>query len=77
MVHARSVRGLTFRNNNVVRTYTYEPYLWQKSSFLLDGCREVIISGNEIDQEYVKRTIEAHHMKKSDIKAQGFVVNLR
>ncbi len=77
LVHARSVRGLTFRNNNVVRTYTYEPYLWQKSSFLLDGCREVIISGNEIDQEYVKRTIEAHHMKKSDIKAQGFVVNLR
>jgi len=77
LVHARSVRGLTFRNNKIFRTYTYEPYLWQKSSFLLDGCRDVAISGNEIDQEYVTRTIETHHMKKSDIKVEGFIVNLK
>jgi hypothetical protein len=46
LVHARSVGGLTFKNNEIIRTYTFQPYAWQKSSFLLDGCRDVQISGN-------------------------------
>ena len=75
LVHARSVRGLIFRNNEIVRTYAFEPYLWQKTSFLLDGCRDVVISGNKMDKEYVNRTIDAQHMKKSDIKTEGFSVN--
>ena len=75
LLHAQSVRGLTFKNNEIIRTYAYEPYLWQKSSFLLDGCRDVVISGNKIHDEYVTRTIEAQHMKKSDIKFEGFSIN--
>lgn len=75
LVHARSVRGLTFTNNKIVRTYTFEPYLWQKTSFLFDGCRDVLILNNTIDPEYVKRTVEIHHMKKSDIKIEEFVIN--
>ena len=77
LVHARSVRGLTFRNNEIIRTYSYEPYLWQKTSFLLDGCRDVIISGNKIDKEYVNRTIDVQHMKKVDVKSEGFSINLK
>ena len=68
-VHARSVRGLTFKNNEVIKTHTYEPYTWQKSSFLLDGCREVLISGNHIADDYTTRLIETTNMKKSDVKA--------
>ena len=77
LVHARFVRGLTFKNNEIIRTYDFQPYLWmwQKSSFLLDGCREVVISGNKIHDEYVTRTIETYHMKKSDIKSEGFSLN--
>lgn len=74
LVHARSVRGLTFKNNEVIRTYTFEPYSWQQSSFLLDGCREVIISGNRIAEDYSIRTIEMEHMKKSDVKVEGFKI---
>ena len=77
LVHARSVRGLTFKNNEIVRTNSFQPYLWQKSSFLFDGCRDVVISGNKIDIEYVTRTIEAHNMRKSDIKTEGFSMNLK
>jgi len=68
IVRARSVGGLTFVNNEIIRTYTYKPYAWQKSSFLLNGCRNVTISGNHIDKEYKERLIEIEHMKKSDIK---------
>lgn len=68
LVHARSVRGLTFNHNEVVKTYTYKPYAWQQSSFLLDGCREVKISGDIISDDYSTRLIEIEHMKKSDVK---------
>jgi hypothetical protein len=68
LIHARSVRGLTFNNNDVIRTYTFEPYAWQKSSFKLDGCREVTISGNRMPDDYSTRLIEIEHMKKSDLK---------
>ena len=68
LVHARSVRGLMFNNNNVVKTYTYQPYAWQKSSFLLDGCRDVTISGDTLSKDYSTRLIEIEHMKKTDVK---------
>jgi hypothetical protein len=53
LVHARSVSGLYFTNNEIIRTYDFKPYLWQKSSFRLDGCRKVTISGNKIDNAYL------------------------
>jgi hypothetical protein len=69
---------LTFINNDVIRTYTFKPYAWQKSSFLLDGCREVAISGNRLAEDYSTRLIEIEHMKKSDVKVdknQKFSIN--
>lgn len=75
LVHARSVEGLSFSNNEIIRTYTYEPYAWLNSSFRLNGCRNVVISGNTIDKNYATRTILIEHMKNSDVKAdrnQGF-----
>lgn len=50
LVKARSVRNLTFTNNQIIKTSTYNPFSSQKSSFLLDGCRDVVISGNIIDK---------------------------
>ena len=72
LVHARSVRGLTFKNNEIIRTYDFKPYLWQRSSFLFDGCREVMISGNKMDVDYTTRTIVMDHMSSQDVKAEGF-----
>ena len=77
LVHARSVKGLYFRNNEIIRTYAYEPYLWQQSSFLLDGCRNVVITGNKIHNEYVTRTIVGEHMKRSDVKTEGFSLTIK
>ena len=68
LVHARSVRGLIYNNNEVIKTYTYKPYAWQKSSFLLDGCRDVTISGDKFSSDYSTRLIEIEHMNKTDVK---------
>ncbi|MCP4310125.1 MAG: right-handed parallel beta-helix repeat-containing protein, partial [Bacteroidetes bacterium] len=67
LVRARSVRNLQFINNTIIRTFDYKPYAWQKSSFLLDGCRDVEISGNSFSDQYKTRTIDMEHMKKSDL----------
>ena len=77
LLHARSVRGLTFKNNEIVRTYAFEPYLLQQSSIYLDGCREVVITGNKMDNAYVTRTIETSHLKKTDLKYEGFSLMMK
>jgi len=70
LVRARSVRGLQFNNNTIIRTYDYKPYAWQKSSFLLDGCRDVVISGNSFSDDYITRSVKIEHMQKSDLKIE-------
>lgn len=80
IVRARSVRGLSFVNNKIIQTNSYEPYLWQKSSFLFDGCREVTIKKNKLDHLYTTRLITFEHMKRSDIeigKDQSFKLEER
>lgn len=77
LVHARSVRGLKFNNNKVIRTFTYEPYAWQNCSFLLDGCRDVVISGNNIAKDYLTKIIEYENMIETDMKVdinQEFII---
>lgn len=75
LVHARSVRALSFTHNDIIKTDSYEPYTWQRDAFLLDGCRQVKIKGNRIDPAYLTRTISTEHMRPSDIKAPGFTVS--
>ncbi len=75
LLRVRSVNVLKFNNNEIIKTNTYEPYAWQKSAFLLDGCRKVEVKDNIIDNDYKTRDILIEHMKKSDIKVskgQGF-----
>ena len=71
LIRARSVRGLTFTGNEIIKTNTYKPYAWQKSAFLLDGCREVLIRGNKFDDKYTTRDILIEHMRKSDVKSDS------
>lgn len=68
LVRARSVRNLQFIGNEIFKTETYESYTWQKSAFLLDGCREVLIRDNSFDDKYNSRDILIEHMKNTDVK---------
>lgn len=71
LVRGRSVRNLQFIDNEIVKTETYKPYSWQKSAFLLDGCKEVLIRNNQIDEKYITRDILIEHMRKSDVKVDN------
>jgi len=74
IIHARSVRNLTFTRNRILKTYTYAPYTWQKSGFLLDGCRNVTVTGNIIDKNYKTTDIVIEHMKRKDVNTDVFTV---
>lgn len=78
LVRARSVDKLYFIGNQIVKTYTYKPYTWQKSAFLLDGCRNVVIKYNKLDPAYTTRNILIEHMRKADVKAskkEGYLID--
>ncbi len=68
VVFARAVGNLRFENNKLEATHDFEPFLWQKSNLYLDGCRRVVVRNNTISSDFPARSIELHHMKRSDIK---------
>lgn len=78
VLRAISVRGLYFQENTINKTQAYPPYTWQKSTFLLTGCREVEIRKNSWDTRYTSREIVTERMKTQDLyidSTEEFVVN--
>ena len=78
VLRAISVRGLYFQENTINKTQAYPPYTWQKSTFLLTGCREVEIRKNSWDTRYTSREIVTERMKTQDLyidSTEVFVVN--
>ena len=70
LVRAVSTDGLIFSHNSIVKTSDYKPYAWQQSAFLLDGCRNVRINNNKIDEAYTTRDIFIEHMRLTDIEVE-------
>ena len=66
ILYARSVKGITFKNNKIEYTAAY-PQHGRKVNFYLDGCRNVTIGNNEYDLSYPPRIAELHHMNKKEL----------
>lgn len=67
VLFARSVENLRFERNRLKSTFDYEPFLWQRSTLRLDGCRRVTVRDNRVAMDFPSRTIELHHMHRSDL----------
>ena len=67
VLFARSVENLRFERNRLKSTFDYEPFLWQRSTLRLDGCRRVTVRDNRVAKDFPARTIELHHMRRSDL----------
>ena len=67
VLFARSVENLRFERNRLKPTFDYEPFLWQRSTLRLDGCRRVTVRDNRVAKDFPSRTIELHHMRRSDL----------
>jgi len=77
ILRARSVDNLQFINNKIVLSDKYQPYTVLKYNFLLEGCRNVKISGNDFPKEMLGHNVATYMMSKKDLsigKDQGLRV---
>ena len=68
IIYAKSVDGLTFKNNTITRSYDYKPWHFQKQNFLFDGCKNVILSGNNIAKDVLGKNILLKNMSINEIQ---------
>jgi hypothetical protein len=64
ILFARSVDGLTFRNNTIERSRNYQPYM-ERTMFFFDGCRNVLLEGNRYGANVLGKNVTAENMNRS------------
>ena len=71
ILYVRSVGNLKFKGNKIRQTYDYPRFLWQKSIFYMDGCRQVNIIDNDFDPDFCTNIIETYNMNANDLKLKN------
>lgn len=68
VLFARSVEGLSFQRNTLIRDTTYQPYHSRKAGITLEYCKKVAIGENRSQGDILGRTILLKETKASDVK---------
>jgi polygalacturonase len=69
VLFARSVEGLTFRNNRLIRSTRFEPFHHRKATFTFENCLNVTISGNTFEGDIPGRNIVLVNTPRRQVKA--------
>lgn len=67
VLFARSVGGLTFKNNKVTRSTRFEPYHRRKYTFSFESCKGVEISGNTFSDDLLGKNILLRGTAKTEL----------
>lgn len=70
ILYARSVSGLVFAKNRLLRTFDYEPF-YRPVGIYLDGCDAVTLADNDADDDFLGKSIHFEHMRKREITQRG------
>lgn len=68
ILFARSVDGLTFMQNKLIRNNIYQPYHYRKDGITLEACRNVRIGKNTVEGDVLGRRIKLENMSRRDVK---------
>ncbi len=68
VLYARSVDGLVFKGNTLIRSNRFKPYHRRKYSFSFEYCENVQISNNTFSEDILGRNVSVTGMKKSNYK---------
>jgi len=68
IIYAKSVDGISFKNNTITRSYDFKPWRSQKHSFLFDACKKVEIANNNIENDVLGRNIVLKNMNIEEIQ---------
>ena len=67
MLYTKSVDGLKFSGNRIVRSTRYRPYHWRKHMVNLEYCRRVKVAGNRLEGDVLGRDIHIENMEPSEV----------
>lgn len=67
ILYARSVDGLTFSRNQLVRSYDSQPFHYNKMGITLEACRNVRIEQNKVEGEVLGREVRLKDTRRRDL----------
>lgn len=69
---AKSVGGLTFRNNDVKASNSFPPRMKDRAGLTFIGCQDVLVEGNRVDPRFMGRKISTEGVKRDPIKVRDW-----
>jgi hypothetical protein len=76
VLYAKSVDGLTFSRNRMIRSRLFAPFHGRKATVTLEACRSVRIDGNRFEGEVLGKNIRLNETDESNVRIgpdQGWV----
>ncbi|MCK5149009.1 right-handed parallel beta-helix repeat-containing protein [bacterium] len=77
MLYAKSVDGLSFSENRMVRSHDFEPFHTRKATVTLEACKDVRIEKNRFEGDVLGRNVVLEKMDRRELRldmAQGLRV---
>ena len=68
VLYAKSVDGLVFANNRLIRSHDFAPFHGRKATVTLEYCRQVRIEGNRFEGEVLGRNIVRRETAETEVK---------
>lgn len=69
---AKSVGGLTFRNNRIKASSAYPPRMKDRPGLTFIGCEEVSVSGNKVSKDFLGKGARIDGGKKETFRVDGW-----
>lgn len=70
ILYAKSVDGLSFVNNKLIRSTEIAPFHKRKYGFTFDACRNVVIKDNQINGEVLGKEVMLENMSRKQLSLQ-------
>jgi hypothetical protein len=67
VLYAKSVDGLTFSHNRIVRSTRYQAYHQRRHMLNLEYCRDVTIAGNRLEGDVLGRDVFVENMNPAEV----------
>ncbi len=68
VLYAKSVEGLTFSDNTMIRSNKFTPFHSRKAGITLDACSKITIAGNKAQGDVLGKTVKLENMPASALK---------
>jgi hypothetical protein len=76
ILYAKSVDGLTFSRNRLVRSRAFEPFHARKAGLTFEACRGVVVEDNSLEGDILGKNIVLAGTPESELKlgaGQGWI----